>query len=133
MTLILNSHCKHFPVDESFSTTFDTFLQNFGYITYKWVIFKSKKQNSKNDDEEFLTDEEHLAEEELQLQNDVAEMIRHGEIAVIKADDPIHFFYLLKITKSHFLPNEVVKDDYGHTSIRQQHSFRQLFRNSVRR
>ena len=98
-----NCHCKQFPGDESFSTTSDTFLQNTGYITYKWVIFKSKKLNSKNEkDEEFLTDEEDLAEEELELQNDFAEMIQYGEIAVIKANDPIHFFYLLKITKSHF-------------------------------
>ena len=41
-------------------------------------------------------------------------MLEEGAIAVIKADDPIHFFFLVKITKKPFCPDEF-KDDYGHT------------------
>ena len=46
--------------------------------------------------------------------SDVADMLQVDKIALIKADDPVHFFYLLYISKEQESITELVKDDYGH-------------------
>ena len=41
-------------------------------------------------------------------------MLQVGEIALMKANDPVHFFYLLYLTKEQVNITEIVKDDYSH-------------------
>ena len=41
-------------------------------------------------------------------------MLHVGEIALIKANDPVHFFHFLYIIKEQGSITEIVKDDYGH-------------------
>ena len=41
-------------------------------------------------------------------------MLQVGEIALIKADDPVHCFYLLYVTKEQEIIKEMFKDGYGH-------------------
>ena len=41
-------------------------------------------------------------------------MLQVGEIAPIKADDPVHCFYLLYVTKEQEIIKEMFKDGYGH-------------------
>ena len=41
-------------------------------------------------------------------------MLQVGKIALMKANDPVHFFYFLYITKEQGNITEIVKDDYSH-------------------
>ena len=46
--------------------------------------------------------------------SDIEDMVQVREIALTKANDPVHFFYLvLYITKEQGSITEIVKDDYG--------------------
>ena len=42
------------------------------------------------------------------------DMLQVGKIALMKANDPVHFFYVLYLTKEQVNITEIVKDDYSH-------------------
>ena len=86
------------------------FTNKSEYISYKWTSFKDKSSEESQEVEE--TYEEDLFDYG-NLNTDLIDTLKEGSIAVIKADDPIHFFYLLQITKESFTPVEF-KDEYGH-------------------
>ena len=48
------------------------------------------------------------------MYDDIGEMLQVGEIALFKADDPVHFFYLSYVTKEQEIIKEIFKDDYRH-------------------
>ena len=42
------------------------------------------------------------------------DMLQVGDIAVIKSYNSVHFFYLLRVTRTVHTLNKKVCDDYGH-------------------
>ena len=45
----------------------------------------------------------------------VSSLLQVGDIAVIRADDPVFFFYLIKVTQEETTLEKFITDDYGHT------------------
>ena len=45
----------------------------------------------------------------------VSSLLQVGDIAVIRADDPVFLFYLIKVTQEETISEKFITDNYGHT------------------
>ena len=84
---------------------------NFKEVTFQWYNFKHiqeknsnnlnsiNDENNSNDENEDVSDKDEEIPENSTFHTDVADMLQVGEIVLIKADDSVHFLYLLYITK----------------------------------
>ena len=76
-------------------------------ITYRWITLKrcsADKNDNDIDNEESEADDDNVEWH----RNNVSEILKVGDIAIIKADDPVHFFYLVCVTKTaHTLDKKV--------------------------
>ena len=86
-----------------------------------WFKCNNQNQNSSNDENNpmmkmqtiFLMRMKEFQKSPF-FHSDVEDMAHVGEIALTKAYDPVHFFYLFYITKEQGSITKIVKDDYGH-------------------
>ena len=77
---------------------------NFKEISFHWYSFKSNSK-SNTDESDTCKDKENALdknedEENTMMYGDIGEMLQVGEIALIKADHPVHFFTFYMLQKS---------------------------------
>ena len=71
-----------------------------------WFKYNNQNQNSSNDEnnlndenaDEIFDEDEEIPKKSC-FHSDVEDMMQVGEIALTKGNDPVHFFYLLYMTK----------------------------------
>ena len=78
----------------------DTFRTSPETVRFHWFTYKRKKGDEDSDsDRDATLDDDDLANSNGVISETVSSLPQVGDIAVIKADDPVFFLYLIKVTQ----------------------------------
>ena len=97
----------------TFST--DTFRASPETVRFHCFIYKRKKGDEESDSDSDATLDDNVANSDGVISESVSSLLQVGDIAVIQADDPAFFFYLIKVTQEETILEKFITDDYGHT------------------
>ena len=97
---------KIYPAAEIFgSIAYMSKETNFKEISFHWYSFKSNSKSNTDESDACKDKEDALDknedEENTMMYGDIGEMLQVGEIALIKADDPVHFFICYKRVRNY--------------------------------
>ena len=94
----------------------DTFRTSPETVHFHWFTYKHKKGDEEWDsDSDATLDDDDVANSDGVISESVPSLLQVGDIAVIQADDPAFFFYLIKVTKEETILEKFITDYYGHT------------------
>ena len=94
----------------------DTFKTSPETVRFHWFTYKLKKGDEESDsDSDAALDDDDVANSDGVISESVSSLLQGGDIAVIRADDPVFFFYLIKVTQEETKMEKSITDDYGHT------------------
>ena len=78
----------------------DTFRTSPETVCFHWFTYKHKKHNEESDsDSETTLDDDDVANSDGVISESVSSLPQVGDMEVIRADDPVFFFYLIKVTQ----------------------------------
>ena len=78
----------------------DTFRTCPETVRFQWVTCKRKKGDEDWDsDSDATLDDDDIANKNGVISESVSSLLQVGDITVIKADDPVFFLYLIKVTQ----------------------------------
>ena len=76
----------------------DSFRTSPETIRFHWSTYKHKKGDEESDsDSDAALDDDDVANSDGVISESVSGLLQVGDIAVIRADDPVFFFYLIKV------------------------------------
>ena len=85
-------------------------------VRFHWFTYKHKKGDEESDsDSDAPLDDDDVASSDGVISESVSSLLQVGDIAVIRADDPVFFFYLIKVTQEETILEKFITDNYGHT------------------
>ena len=94
----------------------DTFRTSPEMVCFHWFIYRRKKGDEESDsDSDATLDDDDVANSDGVLSESASSLLQVGDIAVIQADNPVLFFYLIKVTQEETILEKSITDDYGHT------------------
>ena len=94
----------------------DTFRTSPKMVSFHWFTYNRKKGDEESDsDSDAALDDDDVANSDGVFSESVSSLLQVGDIAVIRADDPVFFFYLIKVTQEETTLEKFITDDYGHT------------------
>ena len=94
----------------------DAFRTTPEMVHFHWFTYKHKKGDEESDsDSDATLDDDDVANSYGVISESVSSLIQVGDIAVIRADDPAFFFYLIKVTQEETILEKFITEDYGHT------------------
>ena len=83
---------------------------------FHWFTYNRKKGDEESDsDSDATLDDDGVANSDGVISESVSSLLQVGDIAVVWADDPVFFFYLIKVTQEETILEKFITDDYGHT------------------
>ena len=84
-------------------------------VRFHWFTYKRKNGDEESDsDSDAALDDDDVANSDGVISESVLSLLQVGDIAVIRADDPVFFFYLIKVTQEETIFEKFITDDYGH-------------------
>ena len=90
----------------------DTFRTSPQTVCFHCITYKQKKGDEESDsDKDASLDDNDLANSGGVISN----LLQVGHIAVIRADDSVLFFYLIKVTQEETILKKFITDNYCHT------------------
>ena len=85
-------------------------------VSFHWFTYNRKKGDEESDsDSDAALDDDVVANSDGVISESVSSLLQVGDIAVIRADDPVFFFYLIKVTQEEAILEKLITDNYGHT------------------
>ena len=93
----------------------DTFKTSPETVRFHWFTYKRKKGDEESDSDSDAALDDDVANSDGVISESVSGLLQGGDIAVIRADDPAFFFYLIKVTQEETKMEKSITDDYGHT------------------
>ena len=83
---------------------------------FHWFTYNRKKGDEESDsDSDATLDDDGVANSDGVISESVSSLLQVGDIAVIRADDPVFFFYPTQVTQEETILEKFITDDYGHT------------------
>ena len=83
---------------------------------FHWFTYNRKKGDEESDsDSDATLDDGDVANSDGVISESVSSLLQVGDIAVIRADDPVLFFYPIQVTQEEAILEKFTTDDYGHT------------------
>ena len=85
---------------------------------FHWLTYNRKKGDEESDsDSDATLDDDGVANSDGVISESVSSLLQVGDIAVIRADDPVFFFYPTQVTQEETILEKFITDDYGHTYL----------------
>ena len=116
-----NYLCTYLPCrDQDFKNyqtiSTDTFRISPEIVRFHWFTYKHNKGDEESDsDSDATLDDDDIANSDGVISESVSNLLQVGDIAVFWADDPVSFFYLIKVTQEETILEKFITGDYGHT------------------
>ena len=108
--------CRDLDFKNCQSISTDTFRTNSETVRFHWFTYKHKKGDEESDsDSDATLDDDDVANSDRVISESVSSLLQVGDIAVIRADDPVFFFSLIKVTQEEMILEKFITDEYGHT------------------
>ena len=83
---------------------------------FHWFTYNRKKGDEESDsDSDATLDDDGVANSDGVISESVSSLLQVGDVAVIRADDPVLFFYPTQVTQEETILEKFITDDYGHT------------------
>ena len=94
----------------------DTFRISPETVHFHWFTYKHKEGDEESDsDSDATLDDDDVANSNGVISESVSSLLQVDDITVIQVDDPVFFFYLIKVTQEETILEKFITDDYGHT------------------
>ena len=94
----------------------DTFRTSPETVCFHWFTYKHKKHNEESDsDSDTTLDDDDVANSDGVISESVSSLLQVGDIALIRAYDPVFFFYLIKVNQEETMLEKFITDNFGHT------------------
>ena len=110
--------CKDQDFKNCQTISTDTFRTSPETGCFHWFTYKCKKGDEESDfDSDAPLNGDDVANSDGVISKSVSSLLQVGNIAVIWVDDPVFFFYLIKVTQEETILKKYITDDYGHTHL----------------
>ena len=76
-----------------------TFRTSPEIIRFHWFTYKHKKGDESDSDSDATLDDDDIANSDGVISESISSLLQVGDITVVWADDPVLFFYLIKVTQ----------------------------------